>query len=1112
MKNRRYRAIKVTAVVVSSLLLLLLLTVAIVATILLSPNRLTQIAQTAVEEYIPCKTTFRRAELTILSSYPFLGFELEGLVVNDEMESSISDTLFSCNSLKFTINIADFIKKGDIIVTSFQCKGVDLNIYTDRNGRSNLYRITEADSIVSPEIDSTPSASIEQTLNSLENLYADIKRATIKGLNINYVDRFSNIEAKLSHTDIELTASAVGQEIVANLQLTLQELSAHLTDTLPYSANIQNLTLVTNLSLSDKIVGGVVYANLQGASVGVNGEQLLQANKLFANLENLEFHPLQGSLSLSPKIGATEIDYNTDGIGATLLDPIFSIAEAVYSGDSIKASALRIGSRRVDLSLTDTLSTSLANISDINIFGDIAADTSLHTIVTELALHSTNVDLSMHGEESINGSIYMPHLALRATLDGSSIALTPTFSTQNIVVNVDGCNYLNNWPLSCSLPLVTDTAFHYFNLKPGTYIALNGEQVNLHGSVNIANPDNIVGDVAITLNDAHLPTLISMIPSSLQSYVAGVNLRGDANISLYAAAALQQGVFDIESALATIDCRNLDVNYCDSLSATSKYIEAKISYPSANRVAAQSNGSADIAITATDLWTEIVDTTSMLDVSLQGGDAKFTLSNLLDSITPISFQGTIMADIIDGSMDTLSLQIEGAVIDCSLTTINSQPRAMANIEYRQLLAKAGSNISATTQNSSLLAIATYNSQATELLHQWDPIIRFSMQQANLSLLEEPIEIPLLEFDFSLGEFNITDSRIVLGESDIMLWGSIYNIGPFLDNTGLLTGELFLESDYANVTELLYLVNQYLPTTSDTTLSTVDSTPIAPSDTITPPDAFIVPKGIDLTLYTNLSEITFNNHSFVNVGGDITVRDGVIVLKELGFSSNSAEMQLTAIYQTPSRDDLYVGLDFHLLDINIDELISLIPSIDSIVPMLKSFDGEAEFHLAAETNLDGCYMPKMPTLIGAAAIEGKNLVVMDNEVFDGIKRKLLMSRKAENRIDSLSVEMQVLRNKVDLYPFLIHMDKYKAVIGGRHNINKDLDCNYHISLTDCPLPIRLGVNIGGSLNDIAAHPMRHIKLGRCQYKRLYQPDKVGITEKRTLEMKRAISETLKSNVR
>ena len=280
---------------------------------------------------------------------------------------------------------------------------------------------------------------------------------------------------------------------------------------------------------------------------------------------------------------------------------------------------------------------------------------------------------------------------------------------------------------------------------------------------------------------------------------------------------------------------------------------------------------------------------------------------------------------------------------------------------------------------------------------------------------------------------------------------------------------------------------------------------------------MIPKGIDLTLYTNLSKVDFNDHTFNNVGGDISIKDGVMILQELGFSSKAAEMQLTAIYRTPNVQDRFMELDFHLLDIEIDELIDIVPSVDSIMPMLKALSGKAQFHFAAQTYLEPDYVtygplyPQMFTLMSNAVIEGANLQVLDCEMFDEIKRKLLMSKDAKPVIDSLDVEIQVLDGKVDVYPTRIKMDRYEAILSGRHNIDAGLSCNYNISLVKCPLPIRLGVTISGPLEDIANFPVRHIKVGRAKYDKLYKPEK-GKAEEAIMRRKNAIMEAGRANVR
>ncbi len=177
---------------------------------------------------------------------------------------------------------------------------------------------------------------------------------------------------------------------------------------------------------------------------------------------------------------------------------------------------------------------------------------------------------------------------------------------------------------------------------------------------------------------------------------------------------------------------------------------------------------------------------------------------------------------------------------------------------------------------------------------------------------------------------------------------------------------------------------------------------------------------------------------------------------------AARMQLTAMYRTPRKNHLFLGLDYHMLDIEIGELLTMIPDIDSLMPMLRSFSGKGEFHIAVETYMDSLYNLKKSTLRGASSIKGNDLVLMDGETFSEIAKTLKFSKKTENKVDSLSAEFTIFRNEIDIYPFLLVMDKYRAVIAGRHNF--DLSYDYHISVVDSPLPLKLGVDVKGNEDD------------------------------------------------
>jgi hypothetical protein len=182
---------------------------------------------------------------------------------------------------------------------------------------------------------------------------------------------------------------------------------------------------------------------------------------------------------------------------------------------------------------------------------------------------------------------------------------------------------------------------------------------------------------------------------------------------------------------------------------------------------------------------------------------------------------------------------------------------------------------------------------------------------------------------------------------------------------------------------------------------------------------------------------------------------------------------------------------------------MIPELDSIMPMLRSFKGKGEFHMAVETYTDSLYNLKKSTLRGACSIKGQNLVLMDGQAFTDIAKTLRFSKKTKNMVDSLSAEFTIFKQEIDIYPFLISMDKYKAVVSGRHNM--DMSFNYHISLVDSPLPIKLGVDVSGTIDNLKYRP------AKCKYAQMYRPAARGEVKNKQLELRRIIREALTQKV-
>ncbi len=479
-------------------------------------------------------------------------------------------------------------------------------------------------------------------------------------------------------------------------------------------------------------------------------------------------------------------------------------------------------------------------------------------------------------------------------------------------------------------------------------------------------------------------------------------------------------------------------------------------------------------------------------------------NNLSDSTVELKFATTYKLNQLGMQADTISaqfLQPEGKFVMKNMNQMRLEYAGNAvNLHVGSSGQPVGSKFNDLytffTEKINLQAEIDYKEQEEHPLLKWSPVVKLQTTNAKAEIRDvaHAMEFPVLNVDFNPQKCVLKKANLKFGQSDIHLTGTITGIEPYLQNKGLLKGNMELVANYLNLNELIALVDGF--GAPDTLLEQAEQ--LADNKEATP---FIVPFGVDVNMNTTVKKALYEETEFRNIAGRVYVKDGVLVLEEMGLTNDAARMQLTAMYRTPRMNHLFLGFDFHLLDIKIDKLIAMIPEVDTILPMLKSFSGNAEFHFAAETYLKSNYDIKYSTLRGAAAINGHDLVVLDNETYKTIAKKLMFNKKTQNKIDSLSTEITIFRNEVDVYPFLLSIDKYQAVISGRHNL--DLTYDYNISLLK---PIRIGLDIIGLEDKLK------FKVGKAKYATMFQPEKQKVVENKILELKSLINNTLRENVK
>ena len=437
------------------------------------------------------------------------------------------------------------------------------------------------------------------------------------------------------------------------------------------------------------------------------------------------------------------------------------------------------------------------------------------------------------------------------------------------------------------------------------------------------------------------------------------------------------------------------------------------------------------------------------------------------------------------------------------TKEQTTPKLQASLQAQALVGQLGEALKARTGIFELAAGARYNAKGENELLKWNPRLKMNLKDGWMSMPEmipEPVRIPSIEFAYSNRKMTINNSRVELGRSDLSLKGEARNIGKWFRHEAVLEAELDVVSDFCDANQLLAWFSDDSGSEEEPVAESQEPAP-AGNDSVKEIEPFLVPTDVNLALNTHMREVEIFNQNAKNLKGGIYINDGTLILDEVGFVCRAAKLQLTAMYRTPRRNHLYAGFDYHMVDVDIDELITMIPNLEEMVPMLSSFQGAAEFHLAVETYLNSQYQPKMSTLRGAASLTGKDLVVLDGETFDKISKLLLFNKKTVNRIDSLNAEITIYKNEIDVYPLCVQMDNYMVALGGRHNTNMTFD--YDINVLS---PIYLGVNVSGTMDDL------QIKLAKCKFAQDFKPHWYQKADNQSRELRERIKQSMEKNVR
>ena len=492
-----------------------------------------------------------------------------------------------------------------------------------------------------------------------------------------------------------------------------------------------------------------------------------------------------------------------------------------------------------------------------------------------IALTTQPVVADMEGDMAMSAVLSSVQFKADAQWQGNDVAVNPSLLLPELTVTLDGEQMLDKADIQLRAALHTDTLLSHVALTQGL-LTLNEHEINLKGGVEMPDTSTINADINFETNHSDITRLLALVPQSYRYLFDGIAVSGGVALKGEGHGSLVDGQAHIGKVGAVLSLDNIDLQYNDSIELQSHRANINMVY----------NGKRDHAtgyLVSDMLHVAMV---GMADAQLRDVKGSFSVLQAMRVADGyVDAQVHFSMEELAGEMDTLGLFTRDAAMDITLNADkNKELHFDAALLLDSMHTAMGSLVTASTGKLSVKVHAAYDETGENILSQWDPQLAVEVQAGDVasSMITVPVAIPHIQFDYADGRFTINDSRILLGNSDFGLRGDVHSIDSFINKTGLLKAELDFWSAFTDVTQLMDLVSG-LGVTEETMEEEVAEEVVTSED-----DPFMVPLGVDVKLNTDIRTVNVNGFKFDDIGGHVTVKDGVLVLEEMGFTSDATD--------------------------------------------------------------------------------------------------------------------------------------------------------------------------------------------------------------------------------
>ena len=257
-------------------------------------------------------------------------------------------------------------------------------------------------------------------------------------------------------------------------------------------------------------------------------------------------------------------------------------------------------------------------------------------------------------------------------------------------------------------------------------------------------------------------------------------------------------------------------------------------------------------------------------------------------------------------------------------------------------------------------------------------------------------------EFSPRYVNLSSLNLKIGKNDLSATGRLENFIAYALKDQTLKGQLNIKSNYLNANDF---ISSETAGTEETASSTTED--------------IIIPKNIDFVLNAALNQIVYGKMNITNMVGNMTVKNGVLTLNNVGANALGGSCKVSGTYDTSSPKTPKVNFDLALSKVSFAETFKSVESVQKFAPIFEKLGGTYSMNFKFNTSLGETIMQTLASLTGIGALQTNDVKIEGVEALTALSSSLKTDALKSFSTKDLNLPFTINNGKLNTKPFNVN---------------------------------------------------------------------------------------------